>query len=112
MSILSRALNRVGIPIVILHSHAEISIGTYKAHKDEAPLRTYVTGLGKGMEWANILAQQTGKAIFCLPSDVTLNEAPYTSLINKGIAPGATDDQPIEMTIILGLAAAFPCSQP
>jgi len=88
-------------------------MGTYKAHKDEAPLRTYITGLGKGMEWTNTLAKQsTGKALFCVPSDVALNEAHYVGLIDKALAQGVADDQPIEMSLILGLAAAFPCALP
>jgi len=74
-----------------------------------AIVKQSISGLGEGMEWANVAAKED---IFCSPNKLPLDVANYIDIIDREIkAAGLTlkQDTPVGLILLNGLRHTFPC---
>ncbi len=94
---------------------AEFTLKEYRAMKHTETFREYITGVGRGIYWANMHLQQTGKSpIYCQPLKLSLSGENYLNILDRyaeqnkdKIKPGAF----IELLLLEGLIDTFPCTK-
>jgi hypothetical protein len=101
---------------------SDLSVKAYKVmmagDKNAVDLtRTFVNGLGSGMEWANATATLKKAPLFCQPAHLALTEENYIDILNAQIDKRAKvktaaelENEQIEMLLLFGLEETFPCS--
>ena len=77
--------------------------------------KTYVTGLGRGVLWANIAAEDNGVKLFCPPA-LNFDAAYLASLLDQEIREPLSgvswkDDTPIELIMVYAFLHKFPCNK-
>lgn len=92
-------------------AHSEVSIQEYKSMTDENLTKIYISGLGKGIFWANLDANSLlKKKLYCPPGKLALAVDNYMQILNDEIARGIYPaDTPIEFVLLKGLERVFPC---
>ena len=107
-----------GVPLL-----AEISVKEYrraKSSKDKSTLdlvETYVTGLGRGFDWANAENRVKGQPpLYCVPDNLSLNGQNYIDILEGRIKQEAAkktevelSEEKIEDLLLDGLEKTFPC---
>jgi hypothetical protein len=92
-------------------AYAEISVKAYKLARTDSEMRTYVLGVGRGIEWANA-SLPGGRAIYCPPPHMVFNQGNFIDLIDRAIKDPATKDtDQIEVLLLTGLINDFPCKE-
>lgn len=96
-------------------SLAEITAETYMMSKgtpNEKLYKKYIEGVGKGFEWANVQLKSSGqKPLYCQPN-LAMYAENYLSIIDAEIAKdSAAAKNPIELYLLNGLIAIFPCKK-
>ena len=95
--------------------HADMPLFVYQKSKDAEFVRSYVTGVGRGMLWLNEAATARYKRpLFCVPPRLALDEQIIHSLLDQEIrapAGGRMYGPDIEIELILynALVSRFPC---
>jgi len=96
-------------------AHAEFPLSSYNDVKDYKAFKDYVTGVGRGIFWANVVMGAQGRPkIFCIPEKLALDDGLVLSLLDQEIrspSPGSDykSDTPIELILTNGFAKRFPC---
>lgn len=95
---------------------AQMEYKVYKAEKANPRMIAYVSGINRGAEWTNTAAEvETGKKVFCQPSGYSSNVTMAMGMIDahaEGLSEAERSRTPIEMMLIKGLIATFPCPSP
>lgn len=96
---------------------AEFTVENYYQFKGNAPqFDDYLTGLGRGIFWANtVLAVEGRDKIFCMPSGLSLDQGIILSVIDQEVrSPTNRDswanDVPVELIAVHAFKNKFPCS--
>jgi hypothetical protein len=100
-------------------AHAEFDLAHYRdfmQHEDtREKLADYVTGLGRGVFWANIFVESKSQPpLFCMPPKLELSEGLIASVLAQEIETPVggkpyADKTPIEMIMVKGFMGRFPC---
>jgi hypothetical protein len=78
--------------------------------------KDYVTGMGRGNEWANVFLRRKGEApLFCLPPKMHFDAPIIASLLDQEIRDPSSGvawkpDTPIELIMVV-LTERFPCKK-
>ncbi len=78
-------------------------------------LSDYVTGLGRGIFYANAFLEVRESApLFCMPGKLSLDQGLIESLLDQEIRKPASgneypDDTPIELIMVRAFMTRFPC---
>ncbi len=100
------------------NASADMSVRQYLADRDAANksafdrlAKPYLTGVGEGLLWANAqIKAQKGTPFFCDPDEVTLTTSDYLSIIDREAQQAYVEPEyPIELVMLKGLQARFPC---
>jgi hypothetical protein len=103
-------------------SSAEINLKIYlasqKTEQGRAMVRSYVTGVGRGVLWYNAeISAKNNSKLFCFPPKLALDQEVIDSLLNQEIRSPASgksysEKTPIELILIKAFETRFPCSGP
>jgi hypothetical protein len=115
---MKRAL--LGVLLLCLSAalRGEIRVSEYGAQKNTDEFKSYITGVGVGLKWANVLAHQgTGKWLYCQPARLSLAGANYVNMTDEAvkewrISRTDVDDPAVELLLLLKLQEVFPCPAP
>lgn len=90
---------------------AEFSIGQYQQMKTAEQVKTYITGVGKGVFWSNsYLAALKRKPMFCLPDGIDVDQKLIISSIDKALSRGGYDaNDYIEPMVVAAFMERYPC---
>ena len=92
---------------------AEISVRDYDKARESETLKTYITGVAKGIFWANaVLGFNKQTPLFCPPANLALTGENYRDILNRELNAQKDKyslDAPIEMILLHGLMSTFPC---
>jgi hypothetical protein len=97
---------------------ADMSVRQYLADRDavnksafDRLTKPYLTGVGEGLLWANAqIKAQKGTPFFCDPDDVNLTTSDYLAIIDSEAQQAYVQPEyPIELVLLKGLQARFPC---
>jgi hypothetical protein len=98
-------------------TYADMPLSVYQQSKDALFVKSYVTGVGRGMFWLNAAAGMYHKiSLFCVPPKVALDEAIIHSLLEQEIhAPAGgksyEPDVKIELILYNAFVSRFPCQK-
>jgi hypothetical protein len=99
-------------------SFAEVSVSKYAEFKKTVPqFKDYLTGLGRGILWANTMLVIQGKpSLFCMPENLALDDGIILSLIDQEIRSPSTKkpwgkEDTVEMIAAFAFVSRFPCPQ-
>jgi len=108
----------------ISHLYAEVPVKDYRtalSNPDSAAIvKSYVSGLGNGMVYANEFSQRNKQAqpLFCAPSKLTLTGDNFVNLLDAQIklseernGKEPTMNVPIGLLLLEGLVDTFPCEK-
>ena len=78
---------------------------------------SYINGVGKGIFWANIVAQAhkgKDKGLYCQPDKLALHAENYLDFVEREIKfqkkeNRLNDDDNIELLLVMHLMRIFPC---
>ena len=116
----------LGLLIVLLMSssvNADFNLGLYRklgqVPETKEKLRDYVTGVGRGIFWANVMLGVENKVrLFCMPKKLSLDEAIIQSLLDQEIKRPTSrrgepyeNDTPIELILTTAFINRFPCDK-
>ena len=97
----------------------EILVKDYKKLKqtDKAFIAAYINGVGNGIDWSNtIMKVKIGNQLYCPPEKLALSVENYIRILDdeiekreKSVGFEKVQEEPIEMDLLLGLLATFPC---
>ena len=111
------ALAIFSFAVIATPASAEVPIEMYLKNsaifRQEGKVRDYMHGIGKGIFWANIIADSQNRApLFCPPNKLSFDDGMILSVIynylDKSKDPPGT---PIEMLAVHAMAEAFPCGK-
>jgi len=94
---------------------AEFTVSEYRELKDLPEMKSYVTGVGRGIMWTNVVAvnHYGQRPLFCVPEKFILDEAVILSLLDQEIRQPSRDYQPetfpIELILLTSFQERFPC---
>jgi hypothetical protein len=97
---------------------AEMSVRQYLADRDASNkaafdrlAKPYLTGVGEGLLWANAqLNAQKAAPFFCDADDVSLTTADFLAILDTEVkAAYVQAEYPVELLLLQGLQARFPC---
>lgn len=95
---------------------AEVSVNKYAEFNKTVPqFKDYLTGLGRGILWANTMLVIQGKpSLFCMPENLTLDDGIILSLIDQEIRSPSTKkpwgkEATVEMVAAFAFVSRFPC---
>jgi hypothetical protein len=101
-----------------VNAYAEMSVRQYLADRDASNksafdrlVKPYLTGVGEGLLWANAqLKAQKGTPFFCDSDDVSLTTNDYLAILDSETREHYVQPEyPIELLMLKGLQARFPC---
>ena len=102
-------------------ANADFSLEQYRTLSQSSEIkekfRDYVTGVGRGIFWANVmLGVQKKERLFCMPTKLSLDEGIIQSLLDQEIrAPSKgtayKNDTPIELIMTSAFIRRFPCDK-
>jgi hypothetical protein len=106
------------VAIVASPASAQVSLSIYRSAIKEGisdSNKTYVTGLGRGVLWANVAAEDNGVKLFCPPA-LNFDAAFLASLLDQEIREPLSgvpwkDDTPIELIMVYAFVDKFPCKK-
>jgi hypothetical protein len=107
------------VAIVASPASAQVSLSIYRSAVKEGiseSNKTYVTGLGRGVLWANVAAEDNGIKLFCPPAQTNFDPAFLASLLDQEIREPLSgipwkDDTPIELIMVYAFVDKFPCKK-
>ena len=115
-------MKRSSFAIVLLlasfSATAEMSVRQYLADRDamnksafDRLAKPYLTGVGEGLLWANAqLKAQKSAPFFCDPDNVNLSTADFLAILDREVKEAYVQaEYPIELLLLKGLQARFPC---
>lgn len=104
------SLASVGVPLSV--SAMELSYYQEAMKAQPGMTQMYVVGIGQGYSWSNSIAEKnSGKKLYCQPTDVSLTGADYLSILDKAIEDGNfKPSHSVAFILYAGLLASFPCS--
>jgi len=121
MKSLSVKLGVVGLIIIfgfflVSLANAEPRIKDYKRIKDTEIFKSYILGVGVGIEWANTeLSIQGQSPLYCAPGKLAITTENFLQILQdyiekkteiiKSLGP----DLPIGLLLLKALQDAFPC---
>lgn len=97
-----------------------------KDKETQTMIKMYISGLGQGYYWANLLSKRDLKdALFCPPEEMALNFENYKNILEEEIKKTrkmilssgkkegfkSLEETPIGMILLFGLKDTFPCSK-
>ncbi len=94
---------------------AEFTASEYLELKDLPEMKSYVTGVGRGILWTNSVAvnQYGHPPLFCVPTKFGMDETVILSLLDQEIRRPSRDYQPetfpIELILVVSFQERFPC---
>jgi hypothetical protein len=96
-------------------ANAEFTLKEYKSMKQTDMFREYITGVGRGIYWANLHLQQTGESPFyCQPLKLSLSGENYLNILDRYVEQNKDKVKPgtfIELLLLEGLIDTFPCTK-
>ncbi|HRB17240.1 MAG: hypothetical protein H8K10_03960 [Nitrospira sp.] len=113
----------IGVVLFLMPSaaKAEFSLEQYRSLIQSAEVKDklsdYVTGVGRGIFWANVMLGADNKErLFCLPAKLALDAGIIQSVLAQELrmsSPDATyeDDTPIELILTKAFMRRFPCDR-
>ena len=91
----------------------DMSVGDFKANRNNPATHEYVAGVGEGMDFLNHRAEKLGREpIFCVPKNLKLNAANYMNIVDVEILRDPRKNgvlMPIVSVMVDGLIRTFPC---
>ena len=96
-------------------TYAEFPLSTYAELKNNDKFKGYVTGVGRGIFWANVVMEAQGRSpLFCMPNKLALDEGLILSLLDQEIRSSSVDsdykaDTSIELILTNAFIKRFPC---
>lgn len=100
---------------------ADVTLKAYLDLRDSPrsreTLRTYFTGVGRGIFWSNTVLNVRGaQPLFCMPEKLALDEGVIQSVLDqeiRGPSEGRTykADTAVELILVSAFISRFPCSQ-
>ncbi|TXI25331.1 MAG: hypothetical protein E6Q61_02565 [Nitrosomonas sp.] len=106
----------IGLVAVSASAMAEIPVSQYDQFKATETFKTYITGVGRGFQWANAMLRNEGMPpLYCAPDNVGFDQNDYLSLLENEVEKKnlRTDspDAAVEMVLLFALKHAFPCGK-
>jgi len=96
-------------------ANADFTLKEYKSMKQTDMFREYITGVGRGIYWANLHLQQTGESPFyCQPLKLSLSGENYLNILDRYVEQNKDKVKPgtfIELLLLEGLIDTFPCTK-
>jgi hypothetical protein len=85
----------------------------YERLRNTDTMQTYIIGVGRGYEWANVrLKHKNQPPFYCRPPYLSMGIVDYDRIIHNEmemIGKGIHMQAPLEMFLLDGLERAFPC---
>jgi hypothetical protein len=105
-------------PLMFLSSvaNAEFTVKKYRdveaaGGKDWELMKIYVTGVGRGLIYANITLEVDHMTkLFCVPPRLALEQQNFLDMLDSNISH-FTDDQVIEAILTTAFQNTFPCNK-
>lgn len=100
--------------LIFCHAASAMSVEEYRKAKSHSmsDLKSYIEGVGKGIEWSNSTLQARGQKPLCCPPDtLLLDEEKFIRIIDRQIAKmrNPAGSTPVELILLMGLADRYPC---
>ena len=96
-------------------ANAEFTLKEYKSMKQTEMFKEYITGVGRGIYWANMHLLQTGNSPFyCQPLKLSLSGENYLNILDRYVEQNKDKVKPgtfIELLLLEGLIDTFPCTK-
>lgn len=102
------------------NARADITLEKYRSYKKlpqgEKNLGIYVTGVGRGISWYNLMLEAKDMPkLFCLPKNLSLDQGIIESLLDQEIRASVSgikykDDDFIELIMLEAFVGRFPCA--
>lgn len=111
-----RTATFVALIVVSTGATAEIPLSQYDQFKTTDTFKTYMTGVGIGLKWANAMLKNEGKSpLYCAPDNVGFDQNDYLSLLENEVEKKNlrkdSPDAAVEMVLLFALKNAFPCGK-
>lgn len=99
------------IMLIPVSASGEIPIGQYAQLKDNDQVKTYITGVGKGVFYADVyLSVFDRKPLLCIPPGVEIGQDIILAAIEKELNTTNYDPlDPVESIVPMALMVRFPC---
>ena len=101
---------------LVSSANAELRIKDYKRIKDTEIFKTYILGVGVGVEWANTVVSNRGQSpLYCAPGKLAITTENFLQILqdyiekNPEIIKPLGPDLPIGLLLLKALQDAFPC---
>lgn len=96
--------------------NAEIMSGSYEKLKGTEELQIYISGVGSGLESANVYLIINNRAeLYCVPNKLSLSANNYLDILDKSMNEnrGKLEKQecPLKLVLLFGLVKTFPCEK-
>ena len=103
--------------LICAPAHAEFPLSTYDDLKDDKDFKSYMTGVARGVFWANAYLDAKGQPrLFCFPPKLGFDAAIALSVLNQAVLEerkmGTKGDASLELILTSGLSRKFPCESP
>lgn len=109
------ALTLVAFLFSTTSAYAEYTLSMYEVVGNEDAFKSYLTGVGRGIQYANEFMKAQGvPPLFCMPNNLSLDESIIHSLLDQEIRRPSGDrkynaDNTIEMILTISFIRRFPC---
>lgn len=103
--------------LVATQAYADFPLSSYKDLKEVASFKSYMTGVGRGIFWANTVLEVNGqKPLFCMPEKLAADQGLILSLLDQEVRsrqqdPAADQSVTLELLLAKSFMARFPCQK-
>ena len=92
---------------------SDIPLSMYRSGKNTEVFKSYMTGVGRGIIWANAVGVDRGHPkLFCIPEALVMHDKVILSLLEQEIRNPSinyTTNVPLELVLTYSFIRKFPC---